>query len=471
MTYTIPEEFYFRLHHVRPRFKGDIENVLIYMATEITRLGELPKDEFVEKINAAIRFFPGNVTREPKTINNWRTEISALFGFIITDETTKKPGLRAKELAENQDLVEAFKVLLYNFQYPGGHIKPHEVSKIIESGIKFKPAQFILKLLDYAEKAEGKRIGINKAELTHCVFNDLRCICDHEDIAITWERIKTNRENKVEYDWHGDIIRYAGDILDYMEIANLLKTYSNGLFYINRLEEAAVLKFINSEEWFSEYDRMINLRTPDISSINACQDSWFIYVNRDLSNTDFQTDLLAFIANNPEEYKELKETSYSLLEEKLGASETLATKEIGDMGESLVYGHECARVKIGGREDLIHLIKRIPTQFAVGYDIQSVEIDSRKRYIEVKTTISMKPINFNRVHLTTNEWSTAETSRERYFVYRLMLNKTSKKLFIMQNPVGLYKQDKIQMAPRDGADIVFDTDSSGEFQELITWKS
>ena len=49
---------------------------------------------------------------------------------------------------------------------------------------------------------------------------------------------------------------------------------------------------------------------------------------------------------------------------------------------------------------MIHLIKRIPTQFAVGYDISSVELDERKRYIEVKTTISSKPLHFNRIHLT-----------------------------------------------------------------------
>ncbi len=49
--YKIPEEYYFRIHHVRPRFKGDIENVLIYMAEEITRVGEQPTDEFVKKVN------------------------------------------------------------------------------------------------------------------------------------------------------------------------------------------------------------------------------------------------------------------------------------------------------------------------------------------------------------------------------------------------------------------------------------
>lgn len=150
--YKIPEQYYFRLHHVRPRFKGDIENVLIYVAEKIARVGEKPTYDFVEAVNAALFHYPGNAYRELKTINNWRTEISALFGFIEHTDTTDKPGLRALELAENQDLVECFKVFLYNFQYPGAHIKPKGVLEQIEQGIRFKPAQYILKLLRFANK-------------------------------------------------------------------------------------------------------------------------------------------------------------------------------------------------------------------------------------------------------------------------------------------------------------------------------
>lgn len=32
--YQIPDKYWFRIHFVRPRFKSNIENVLLYMANE-----------------------------------------------------------------------------------------------------------------------------------------------------------------------------------------------------------------------------------------------------------------------------------------------------------------------------------------------------------------------------------------------------------------------------------------------------
>ena len=63
--------------------------------------------------------------------------------------------------------------------------------------------------------------------------------------------------------------------------------------------------------------------------------------------------------------------------------------------------------------------------------------------------------------MTKNEWNAAETTRDRYFVYRLLLSKKERKLFLLQDPVGLYKNDKINMVPNDGADITFDTNIVG----------
>lgn len=484
--YVIPEEYYFRIHHVRPRFKNNIEDVLIYLAEQITSIGTCETDEFNKKLNAVIRRYPGNQHRAEKTINNWRTEISALFSFILVTGDKSGPARSAVRLAENQDLVEAFKYFLYTFQYPGGHIKPKYILEEIQAGIHFKPAQYILQLLKYANGNKGNSEGITKFEVCHCIFNDLRVTRDNEGVEKTWKRIVTNRKNHVEYDTTGDVIRYAGDIIDYMEKANLLKTYDHYMYYLNRLEEENIIKFCKSEEWFTGYDHIINGK--DVLSEIASQNNlWIQYVNRDMQETDFATDILAYIGENNHELKEavMQENAVSIdentksdfinrqnsFEQRIqGGVEKFSTKDIGDIGEGLVHGHECMRLKLAGRPDLIHLIKRIPTELAVGYDISSIETDERRRYIEVKTTISSKSLDFNHIHMTKNEWRSAETVRDRYYVYRLMISKSGNKLFLLQNPVGLYKEDKIFMTPADGADINFDPNQVGNFEELLIWK-
>ena len=140
----------------------------------------------------------------------------------------------------------------------------------------------------------------------------------------------------------------------------------------------------------------------EASELNPIETDWFEYVNSGLDNNLFKTDITQYITESDED----QASEYRILvKDKIG--EVLAsasTKEIGDLGESLVIGHEKVRVKEGGREDLLHLIKKIPTALAVGYDVQSIELDAKKRYIEVKTTISSKPLNFYSFHLTPNEW-------------------------------------------------------------------
>ena len=481
--YKIPNEYYFRLHHVRPRFKNDIENVLIYIAEELSRIDCAPKTDFIRLMNKAIYRYPGNAHRKLKTINNWRTEISALFGFVQLDENGNYyAGSRAKELANNQDLVECFKLFLYNFQYPGAHIKPKSTLEQVQKGIHFKPAQYILKLLKYANNKSKSSVGLTKFEVCHCVFNDLRVTRDQEDVALTWDRISQNRQNNISYDQTGDVIRYAGDIIDYMEIANLLKTYDGRMYYLNDLENETIIKFCESSEWFTCYDNVLKTHEVSLQKIKNCIDPWFKYVNRDMSDTDFSTDILTFIAENNQDYTKLQNAAIQLINEKQNTEtiissriqndiENFSTKDIGDIGENLIHGHECMRIKNGGRADLIHLIKKIPTQFAVGYDISSVELDERKRYIEVKTTISSKPLHFNRIHMTKNEWNAANSTRDRYYLYRLMLSKKERTLFLLQDPVGLYKTDQIDMIPNDGADITFDHKKVGHFEELLTWVS
>lgn len=465
--YKIPSEYKKEIHHVRPRFKNDVENVLFYIANVCKSITTTDSSTYNEQIFNAIRLYPGNETKTRKTINNWRTEIAALFGFYIENSKTHttRTGAISNYLADTGDLVQFFKYYLYKFQYPGGHVKANYAKELIDLGIKFKPAQYILRVLHEADSYLGKPLGISKAEATHCIFNDLRVTRDNRDVKEVIDLIKNNRELKLDYDSTGDVIRYAGDILDYMVLANLLKV-SHNYYYLNRIENESILAFINSNEYFNGYDDYYNTSF-EPSKLKKIETDWFEYVNTGLNNELFRTDISQYITVSDEE----QESEYrTMVKDKI--SEVLAsanTKEIGDLGETLVIGHEKVRVKEGGREDLLHLIIKIPTAYAVGYDVQSVELDARKRYIEVKTTISNKPIAFYTFHLTPNEWDTASSLNDRYFVYRLMISKNSLTLYILQNPVQMYKNNQISLTIRNGAEISFKADSC-EKTALKIWK-
>lgn len=151
---------------------------------------------------------------------------------------------------------------------------------------------------------------------------------------------------------------------------------------------------MENEVIFQDYIPLYQKPNLNISDVKSLNDAWFHFVNSKLDQEIFKTDLYKYLGVDSATYQDLVLDSINEFETKLKQGVEIKTKEIGDFGEGLVLGHEKMRIKLGKREDLLHLIQKIPTQFAVGYDIQSVELDERKRYIEVKTTISNKKINF-----------------------------------------------------------------------------
>jgi len=471
MKYTVPDEYYFRIHHIRPRFKNDVEHVLVYIATRIGELSRMATEQFVQRMNSAIQLYPGNTVKTIKTINNWRTEISSLFGLIEFDSHSGEcwPSAMSNNLCEKQDLLEFFKYFLFYFQYPGGHLKPHETYQFIKKGVRFKPAKYILNLLREGEEIISGRFGISKTELTHCVFNDLRVTRDDSPVDNVVSLILENRNKGLSYDWTGDVIRYAGDILDYMVTANLL-VYHGGNYYINDTEKATIYSFLDSNLFFDKYDPLYYKADISIEDINSLQDDWFHYVNQRIETDIFTTDIFEYLGIDKAKYSQLEKAAVGELIEKAEATGEVSCKQIGDVGESLVHGHECMRVKQGGREDLIHMILHYPNALAAGFDIQSFELDGLKRYIEVKTTISSKKIVFDTFYLSPNEWVTAETLDGRYFIYRLMVSKHSVSLFIIQDPVAKYKDGRIKMVPKNGAEITFSEDC-GIWETLLEWQN
>lgn len=486
--YRIPENDYLRIHFVRPRFKSNIENVLLYMANECCKVESTTCKEYAEQINRAIRLFPGNIDLAQKTIENWRTEISALCAFYKEDKKNDitETSRLSFFLNENQDLTQFFKFLMLSFQFPGGHIKPSDNVELITNGVRFKPAQFIIKVLMSGNEiltslGSEKEMSISDEEATYCIFNDLQVTTGKRTPYEVAKIILDNRKAGLGYydrndprirnskgvaRTKADVVRYAGDIMDYMEIASLLERRMDGYFILKPNELAALKTFVEDSTYFDGYEQFYEVPELTPSMLAPVEIEWFDYVNNLVNPSKFKTDIHSII-----ETIELEVVFDNRIAEII-ESDTTTTKDIGNIGESIIYSHEKQRLKLAGYEQLLHLIAIVDSpSYHPGFDIDSLEGDgtNHHRYIEVKTTISRQKINRYNFHMSPNEWAVAETNREHYYVYRLMLSAKDKTLYILRNPVALYKADEIDALPRNGMEVAFDSNKFTP-EPILVWQ-
>lgn len=486
--YHIPDKHFHRIHFVRPRFKSDIENVLLYFANECCKIEDTDCETYKERLNNAIRLFPGNAALKQKTIDNWRTEISALCAFYLEDKISNitRTSKLAYFLNENQDLTQFFKFIMLSFQFPGGHIKNQDNIELITNGVRFKPAQFILNVLlegnkILASQNSEKEMSINDEEATFCIFNDLRVTTGQRTPKEVAELILENRKNKVKYfnkadrryyssadtpRTKGDVVRYAGDILDYMEYASLLDRRMDGYFILKPNELKAIFAFVNDTSYFDGYEQFYGVNNLKPSMLAPVEADWFKYVDSLFQPNKFKTDVAALLSDSE---------MVVLVDQRISEilhNENSTTKDIGNIGESIIFSHEKMRLKLAGYENLLHRIAIVDSpSYHPGYDIDSLEGDGTRdhRYIEVKTTISKQKIKLFGFHMSPNEWDVANTTREHYCVYRLMLSANDKTLYILRNPVSLYKNDLIDATPRNGMEVSFDT-SQFTPEPLLVWQ-
>lgn len=486
--YVVPTEYWHRIHFVRPRFKSNIENVLLYMANECCKIPRCSCQDYSDRYFNAIRMFPGNIGMADKTLHNWRTEIPALFGFYNEDKLSDvtETSNMAKFLHEKQDLTQFLRLFLMSFQFPGGHMKPQDTRDIICLNIRFKPAQFIIKVLLegnklLAQNDSEKEMSISAEEATYCIFNDIRVTSGSVSPKAVAQIILDNRQKMLKYynrkdrniqslrgepRSKGDVTRYAGDILDYMEIANLLNVHY-GYYSLKENQAQAINAFKTDKTFFKGYEDFYGRNNYETSELSEVEPLWFDYVNKSMKPDLFKSDIRSIL--KPDE--EIDVVFDDRIKDVV-TSDTKTTKDIGNIGEALVCGHEKMRLKIKGYDNFIRLIQIVDSpSYHPGFDIDSFEADGTEDhcYIEVKTTISKKKIQMYGFHMSPNEWRVAGTIKEHYCVYRLMLSEQDKTLFVLRNPVALYKTDKIVAEPRDGMEISF-TEEQFKPTELLVWK-
>jgi hypothetical protein len=443
------------------------------MASEIAKIPESKKSEFKKHLNNSIKLYPGNAKAAIKTINNWRTEISALFGFIEYNNDLCRPSRNTNLLNDTGNLITFFRKFLAYFQYPGGHLKPEETYILIKKGIKFKPVQYIIDTVFASQeiRSDERVFGLTKAEVTHCIFNDIRVTTGKRTPKETAQLIIYNRDHKVSYDNTSDVVRYAGDILDYMVLANLADLKLNNRYYIKIAECIKLMPILKSTGYFCDYSDFYNKRNLNLFEIKNSQQNWFSYINTELDESLLETDIVSIIeeAGNNSESKEKSEmlsdmiTKIRLLKSN---NERFVNKDIGNAGEALALQHEYKRLENHIPKRLLKLIKKIPDNLGIGYDIKSYEDKTLLRFIEVKTSVSRSKLEYRSFKMSENEWNVAGNLNNQYYVYRFMISSDDISLFIIKDPVKKYKTDLLKVTFNSGAEINYN-DNSGTYSPIL----
>lgn len=460
--YITPPEHRLDLHFSRSRFNREFEDTLLLIAGRIAELGVVSKQDFKKELADFLTPYLGNLT--DKAIANTITEPARLFGLVIYRDDAAIVGRRTLTLARTQDVPRFFKSVVNKFQFPNGVNKPHITEELVRAGVRFKPGQYLIKLLRAGKQKTGKTFVVTPREVARLVFNDTRVTVDGEAPEQRLELFLKLRADGILCDKTNDEIRTAREFMQWMVWANLLVEYKRGRFFLNEQEKDA-LDFIESDtDFFEEFDLAKQGNIVEVAEIKEAVTAWMeYYADADFNEEQvLKTSLASFSRSTVEITTENNQTetvttgldfSDDVLDIVAGQKGIGKNKkEIGDEGEAIVYSLEKERVK-NARPDLLGLVRIVSNDTSLGFDIQSV-LDTAagtKKYIEVKTTKrNFMPDDFKATAFFTisyNEWLTAKQYQDSYFIARVIIAKEKLSIFIIENPFKRFEENKIQIFP------------------------
>jgi hypothetical protein len=488
MEYVTPPEFRLDLHFPRSRFNSELEDTLLLLASKMAEIGSAPKEGFDGIIDEFLSNLYGG-KKEDKTIANQRTEMIRLYGLAkYQNEEFVKDGKLAKRknvivgnrtllLVQNQDLSRFFKSVCNKFQYPNYINKTQFVQEYVQAGVRFKPAQYLIKLLRAGSRKTGKTFAVTAKEVAHLVFNDTRVTVNQENPEKRVELFIELRNKDILCDGTGDVIRYARDFLKFMVMGNLMISHE-GRYFLNEGEKAA-LNFIESDNgFFEDFDLAKQGVVVEKDEIKEVEEDWLsYYADADFAEeeklntpiTSYEKTTVEITTDNNQ--TEIITTGYDLPADVIGVITKppekvggQTTKAIGDEGEAIVYSLEKERVT-KERPDLLGLVRIVSNDTSLGFDVQSIFATGVKKYIEVKTTKrNFVPDDYNifsYFNISFNEWTTAQQHGDNYFIARVIIAKEKYSVFVIQNPFKRHEEGKISLYPIEYRLLY--TEEAGEF--------
>lgn len=165
----------------------------------------------------------------------------------------------------------------------------------------------------------------------------------------------------------------------------------------------------------------------------------------DLTLQQFSEDMIQFgIARQVDELLYINKEYYQLMQsltskgmtegELFGILEN--NKRLGDLAERIAVEYEKNRLINAGNNELAQKVKLISkSEVNAGYDIRSYKNANSKKY---DAYIEVKYFNNNQFYLSQNEYLTAETLKEDYYLY--LVNTETEKIQVINNPFKKLKE-------------------------------
>lgn len=463
--YKTPAEHRLLLHFSKSRFNRRFEDTLLRLAEKLSELPPLPVAEFKKEMTTFLSAQLGQHLSD-KAIANNITEPTRLFGLVVYQENNVFVGDRTINLAKDQDVPSFFKSLCYRFQFPNGINKIQVIEELVAAGVRFKPAQYIIKLLRAGGEKTGRTFAVTAQEVAQLVFNDKRVTVDQEDPGVRVEEFIRLRDKGILCETDNKVIRYTRDFLNFMVWANLLREYKKQ-YFLNDKEKTALDFIADDDTFFEEFDIAKQGDTIERQEIKEAIPSWMEYYadSEFAADRALKTSLASFsqatveITGEGNKVETVTTKGIEFTEDILEAvaeqkADRRNLKAIGDEGEAIMYSIEKNRVQ-SERPDLLPLVRIVSNDTSLGFDIQSIlDFDTAtKKFIEVKTTKrNFTPTDFGATaffNISANEWNTAKQYGDNYFIARVIIAKEKLSIFIIQNPCKRLEEEKLKIFPVD----------------------
>lgn len=444
MTYIHTDQF--RCAIIRGKAQAELDNLLPYYASVISKICPTSKANFETFFNQELAQLLGEETTE-KTLDNHRTEIAGkLFGmYYIDNEKVVHISERTLKLLEDNDQPAFFKDLCLKMQFPSGMNRKDYVLPLLHSGISIRQLCFLIAVLKECNNLE---IFLNLKQIGYYILNSKSVLTREASVSEVVQQIKIdiaanifreipNPQNKA----YSFLYQHIKEQLTLLQLANII-TLSSNLYLIN-LNEIEFIDFMANLAITPPIFDFYSFENLDqVENYKTLQVEWDFFISRisditpQLLNSNVSEILTSVLSHIPNIDQSI-------------TRKFVNTKDLGDAGEAFVFEYEKNLLKPYSLE---HKVQNKAHLRGIGFDIESFSYeDTLEKYIEVKATrrTTPMPANFAEdiINVTKNEWIAAEQHQDKFYVYRVIFHNSGVQLFRIQNPFKHYSDGTISAIP------------------------